>query len=136
MVDKCLEWPGAKNSEGYGHMVRNNKWLKIHRLVVEASLGRRLNPSELVCHHCDNPACYRLSHLYVGTNATNTQDKFKRNRFVPSKGEDNGSVKLTEKEVKEIRNSVGLKQIDLAKKYNISQSQVSSILTKKSWKHV
>jgi hypothetical protein len=32
----------------------------------------------MICHHCDNPPCFRISHIYCGTHATNGQDRVNR----------------------------------------------------------
>ncbi len=53
-------------------------------------------------------------------------------------GEHHGMSKINETEVLEIRAllSKGIKQADIGRIYNISNSQVSSIKTKHSWKHL
>lgn len=43
-------------------------------------LGRELLPTELVCHHCDNRACFEISHLYVGSHTDNMRDMASRGR--------------------------------------------------------
>lgn len=41
---------GADNGEGYKYITRNGKNVKVHRLVMELSLGRKLYPHERVHH--------------------------------------------------------------------------------------
>lgn len=52
----------------------------------------------------------------------------------PRKGSANSKCKLTEEQVKEIRQMKGIVlQKDLAQKYGISQSSVSAIQMQKTW---
>jgi hypothetical protein len=59
----------------------------------------------------------------------------KNNISKKTRGENNGSVKLTEKEVIEIKNS-SLSQIELGKIYKIHQSHVSRIKRNVNWKYL
>lgn len=59
--------------------------------------------------------------------------------YCPSaRGERNNSCKITEQQVKEIRQlaALGTKQAKIARLYGISQSNVSAIVIGKSWNHV
>ena len=54
-------------------------------------------------------------------------------------GEKHASNKLTEKDVLEIRQLFDVGDFDqpqLAKKFNVTQSNVSCIIRRKSWKHI
>jgi len=56
-----------------------------HRDALSEHLGRRLPPSEYVCHHCDTPACVNIAHLYLGSAKTNAADRVSRGRGVDQK---------------------------------------------------
>lgn len=45
-------------------------WEEAHGEVPLGEDDRRL----FVLHHCDTPACYEVSHLWLGTNADNMAD--------------------------------------------------------------
>lgn len=47
---------------------------RVHRLVLAAQRD------QLCLHKCDNPACLRPSHLYLGSSSDNLNDQFKRKR--------------------------------------------------------
>lgn len=76
----CLEWTRSRNQAGYGHVKRNGKMVNVHRLSLEAKLGRPLGPGMVARHTCDNPPCFNPDHLVEGTYAENTRDMIDRGR--------------------------------------------------------
>jgi HNH endonuclease len=107
-----------------------------HRIVWQLYNGEILN-NLCVCHHCDNPACVNIDHLFLGTPSDNQRDSFnkKRGRIPNQKGEEHSGVKLTEKDVLEIRES-SLTGRALAKIYNVCPNQISLIRLRKNWTHI
>lgn len=86
--DSCWEWTGANNG-GYGRMEVAGKLTYAHRLAWELANGS--GPGDLcVCHRCDNPACVRPDHLFLGTFADNMGDKISKGR--QSRGLAHGAV--------------------------------------------
>ena len=130
----CWEWTACKSLHGYGQFRLNNQMLKAHRVAY--TLSKSEIPSDLIVRHtCDNPACCNPAHLILGTHAENMADMVERKRSNKAKGEDNSSCKLTSKQVMEIYNSP-LPQNELAKLYNITQTNISLIKLKKTWRHI
>jgi hypothetical protein len=82
-----------------------------------------------ILHHCDNRACIRASHLYLGTNDDNVRDRVMRMR---------SARKLTDEEVAEIRSLYGERGVggvsgeDLARQYGVSKSLISRIIHRKA----
>jgi len=129
---------------GYGTFMRVSPKKELAHRVAWMIANGSIPDGARVLHNCpdgDNPACVNPDHLYLGTMKDNTQDMMKkgRNRFVVHKGEDNGSSKLTEDQVRTLREEYsvgGANQAQLAKKYKVSQGLVSMVLTRRYWKHV
>jgi len=76
----CLVWLGAKDRHGYGVVRRNNKNYLIHRLAWIINFGQPTKDFPLVLHRCDNPPCFALEHLFLGTHADNSRDMAKKGR--------------------------------------------------------
>lgn len=97
----CLEWTGWVNSSGYGTTKRNGQTL-LHRAVWVEMRGP-IPPGMCVCHHCDNRRCCRSAHLFLGTNMDNVADKMAKGRHVALSNEAHGSARLTDAQVREVR---------------------------------
>ena len=141
---ECWVWTGTVNGRGYGR-VQNPKNLSIGeetaKLIVASRVGfllqnGTLGREEKVCHTCDNPACVRGDHLFAGTQAENLRDMARKGRRVYPRytGERNPAAKITADTVAAIRADYPeLSYRLLVKKYGVSKSQISRIVTGKSW---
>lgn len=75
----CLEYQGWRNHYGYGEMsYQNNCWI-VTRLAWHLWVGP-IPKGKLVLHHCDNPPCFNISHLFIGTRSDNTWDMVRKGR--------------------------------------------------------
>jgi len=78
----CKLWIGAKTT-GYGviRVYRDGKAknLLVHRWAWEKENGPIPEGME-VCHHCDVPACYEITHLFLGTRQDNMTDMKQKGR--------------------------------------------------------
>ncbi|MBU6231535.1 HNH endonuclease [Patescibacteria group bacterium] len=90
-----------------------------------------------VCHSCDNPACVRPSHLFLGTHADNAHDKITKGRVVlgpPMRGVKNGNSKLTLEQVHEIRAAPHVfSSRKMAAKYGVSQPTILRVIKHVTW---
>lgn len=133
----CVEWQGAKSTAGYGQKRLNGKTVYVHRLAYIEAHGEI--PKGLVVRHtCDNPACYNVDHLIIGTQKQNMQDCSERgrvNKATKATGEAQGLSKLTEVSVKYIRES-NLSGSKLAKELGVSRSTVNRVRSGKTWRNI
>lgn len=86
-----------------------------------------------VLHHCDNPPCINPAHLFLGTQADNDRDAWKKGLIPILCGE--ARSKLTEEQVKAIRASPK-RNFELTKEFNIDSSNISRIRSRKQWRHI
>jgi len=128
----CWKWTACKNKDGYGAFRLKYKLVLAHRVAYTLTKGE-IPDGLIVRHTCDNPACCNPDHLILGTQADNMADRGERKR--QSKGEQHYASKLTATQAMEIYNSP-LKQDDIAKLYNITQTTISKIKHKQTWKHI
>lgn len=126
-------------SRGYATVIlsKNGKKKKsfIHRLVAEAFIPNRDNKPQV--NHIDgNKLNNNVKNLEWATSSENIVHAFNIGLIKPPRGEKQGKSKLTEKDVVDIRNSKGIFQKDLAKKYNVSQQEISRIINNKRWGYI
>jgi HNH endonuclease len=77
--DECLVFMGARARKGYGHMTICGKNYRTHRLAWIAAYGP-IPEGMCVLHHCDNPPCCNVDHLWLGTSADNNADMIAKDR--------------------------------------------------------
>lgn len=75
----CKVWTGSQNGSGYGERRINWKKYYVHRLAWEEANGP-IPDGMFVLHHCDNPACYEPTHLFLGTHQDNMADMAAKGR--------------------------------------------------------
>lgn len=89
--DGCWEWQKGKTSHGYGTIRTSQKTVGMaHKISWELYRGA-VPPGFYVCHSCDNPACVRPDHLFLGTQKDNMQDCSRKGRL--ASGPRNGNWK-------------------------------------------
>jgi DNA-directed RNA polymerase subunit RPC12/RpoP len=132
--DKCWEWNGRRDSNGYGRIDIKGFPRLAHRLMFELING--WSP-KAVCHSCDNPSCCNPSHLWAGTQADNVADMIsKGRRNVPiRRGASVNTSKLTEQDVLLIvASSESIPH--LAKQFSVTVEAIRAIRNGKNWRHV
>lgn len=135
----CLEWTAALRN-GYGHFNLHGTTVYAHRLAWELVNGS-IPAGLVVCHHCDNPRCVNIAHLFLGTKADNMHDMIAKGRAVHNveiRGEAIGTAKLTTAQVREIRSPqyADWTATDIAAQFGITKSLACKILSRQSWQHL
>lgn len=137
---ECWEWQRTTNNDGYPMLRVSGRMEYAHRLAYELGVGAI--PDGLhVLHSCDNPRCINPEHLSAGTHARNMRECSQRGRAripKPEKfGEENGSAKLREVDVRSIRRllSSGWTQRSIAERFSVSQQTIAKIKSGKTWGH-
>lgn len=134
--DGCWVWESSLNASGYGVMGWEDRVLVANRVSYELFNGP-IDDGLVVRHTCDRPACVQPAHLILGTKADNSRDMTDRER--QCRGEKFSSSKLTDSAVREIRElyaSGTVLQRDLAQRFEISQTTISTVVARKAWKHM
>jgi len=125
----CWEWIASLRN-GYGQFKLDGSSYQAHRISYAIA---NEDPGDIcVCHTCDNPLCTNTSHLWLGTQQENNQDKVEKER--QARGESHGLVKLSEEQVQEILESNESQQA-LADYYGVTVQTISLIKTGITWGH-
>ena len=132
----CWLWLGYCDKDGYGHFSVDRSVAPVgaHRVSYEFYRGpvpRHL----LVLHKCDVPACVNPDHLFVGTQKKNIADMYRKGRGPRRKGEMNPRARLSDEDIRAIRLSAE-NQNALARRFGVTQSNISRIKSMKNWTHV
>ncbi len=109
------------------------KGFKIHTLVAEAFIGRR--PDGMECRHLDgNAENNNFRNLAWGTHQQNIDDR--NSHGTSNQGERQGSHKLTEKDVLEIRRIYCGHGVRLAQRYGVKKATIFAVVARRTWKHI
>lgn len=149
--DGCWVWRGTRTADGYGRFRLNHTpgEVRAHRLSWEIHFGP-IPDGMYVCHRCDNRACIRPDHFFLGTAVDNWLDCLSKGRHsvgtrhslsLPAghaQGSRNGRAVFTEDDVREIRRQfvAGVSKRRLARENGVSRPTITAIVTRKHWSHV
>ena len=118
--------------------VTNYVYRHIFRLeVLKIGLKDKLPHGTCIRHICNNKLCINPNHLKLGTQMDNIQDAVLTGVF--QKGENNSNSKLTENNVRLIKNCYRLKiknQRELSEIFDVSQALISDIISGKKWGNI
>jgi len=152
-IDSCWEWGGFIKETGYGQFRLNrDKMITAHRASFMI-FNNEIPEGLCVLHKCDNRKCVNPSHLFLGTNQDNVDDREKKGRnnspfkigvnAVSEKSRARGvrvkNSKLNEDTVREMRlirltSKPSFKELGLI--FGVSSDAARCAVTQKTWAHV
>ena len=116
----------------YVGSVRTQKM--VHAIIADTFLGPR-PPGALACHRSGIREECHVDNIYWGTPQDNADDRIRHGNSCP--GSQNRRSKLLEHDIVSIRClAPSMTQKSLAARFGVSQSRISSIINKTSWRHV
>lgn len=140
----CWGWKGPIANGGYPVMscrraIGSDRGHRASWIIHKGPIPEGL----FVCHHCDNPICTNPEHLWIGTHQENDKDKIIKGRArfgaPPLKqGSENGSSKLTEEQVIEIKKLLkeGKSTYFIGPIFGVSKTTILRIKKGTHWQHV
>lgn len=136
--DECWPWLGATHPFGYGRIgvgrrsTGDRRTETAHRVSWEINIGP-VPRGKHVLHRCDNPPCVNPAHLFLGDQAENAHDMYRKGR-----GRGQFPAVLAPATVQEIRGRLraGESQDSVARALGISQTSVSQIARGQTYKIV
>ena len=139
--DNCWEWKATKYRSGYGQFRLDGVPQGAHRVAWILTNGAISDSSgyhgTCVLHSCDNRACVRPDHLFLGGQKENVRDMHRKGRENKCKGEEHPKAKLCGLDIRLIRELLKTQtQQVVADRFGIGQSQISKIKRRKAWRHV
>jgi len=128
-TESCWLWTGCRMN-GYGRVRINSKqrvahqvsWLLTNHIIPEGHIMR---------HKCRNKHCVNPEHLETGTPAENIADRIRDG--TSNRGIRSARAKLTEEQVRQIRERAGENQRGLAEEYGVNSRTISDIIHRKHW---
>ncbi len=135
----CWEWSSGVKKSRYPKIRYKGKRVGIH--IASYVLFRGEYPDHLlVCHTCDNNRCCNPSHLFLGTDKDNAEDRDKKGRNGSEKrqGEKNSRSKLTEKDVLRARRlkRMGMNYSDIASIFGVHSFTITLAIKGHTWKYL
>lgn len=128
-TDDCWLWTGAKTC-GYGRFGVGDKVFVSSRVAYELWVGE-IPDGLVVRHKCRNRHCVNPEHLETGTQSENVADTLRDGTM--ARGEKMGSAKLTEDQVRDIRNRVNQTHQALADEFGVSRRTIGFIINRVNW---
>ncbi len=135
-LGRCHVWTGGKNPGGYGNLKTQGKTRSAHVVGFELQNGP-VPTGMCVLHKCDNRACIRGSHLFLGTYKDNAQDAAAKGRHKNPRmpGELHPLARLTQVQVSAMRAEFreGTSKPSLEMKYKITRRHLNRVLSGERW---
>lgn len=130
----CLITHTARTAKGYGLITYQGSRVYLHRLVLEAKLGRALCADEMARHSCHRPACINPDHLSAGSAQDNSNDMKRAERSM--RGAAHPLAKMDYQKAMAIRRRFITDRVSmraLAGEYGVSPMTISRVIRWLCW---
>ena len=130
--DGCLLWPYKTNPQGYVSIRYDGRKETAHRIICRQVNGESPDPKMEVRHLCGVRACVAPKHLVWGTHKENMNDKVEHG--TAPRGANNGHTKLTEADVRWIREfGTNMPRKAVAKMFGVSRHAIGRVVLRRDW---
>lgn len=125
----CWVWTAAVGPHGYGMFRIGGTMRRAHRVAY--GLGHGVDPSEAgVLHRCDNTACVRPTHLFLGDQLANHQDRIAKGRGRIAVADSGVALDIL------ARGGRGETDVQIARSIGVKRGAVRCVLLRETWRHV
>lgn len=131
---ECLTWPFAYDPNGYGQICEGGIKTSANRAMCLSAHGQPPTPEHEAAHSCGNGngGCLNPTHLRWALPVENQADRIAHDTHI--RGDRAPAVKLTEREVLEIRNLYGsVSAAQLGRRYGVSKTAILKIHNRTNW---
>lgn len=125
----------ALDKKGYPVITIKRRTTLLHRYTYEQTHGP-IPDGLCVCHSCDNRRCVNPAHLWLGTQKANIHDMMDKGRRSNPQGASHYRAKLTEENVRYIREHTEMTGRELARMLNVSDATICNIRHGRKWQHL
>jgi hypothetical protein len=135
----CRLWPRAGGRGGYGKTYWQGRPLSAHQVAFLLTHGWCPQGRETIIRHtCDTPLCCEPSHLIVGTQRDNAQDREQRGRSNRRPSWAAANAACTPEQVREIRarHERGESYTQLARAFGLHPQNIGRICRREGYKDV
>ena len=134
---QCWIWIGGKSQDGYGVLGGVGWKSGSHRFSWKIHFGKIPEGME-VCHKCNNRACVRPGHLFLGTHGDNIRHAFSEGRMVRPKGVNHPKCKMNDDIVRSIRlrYESGESALEISRDIGMDSGAVFHAVVGITWKHI
>lgn len=140
----CWLWTGWKSPTGYGSIHSGGRRAagrqkRTHRVSWELHYGD-IPDGACVLHRCDNRACVRPDHLFIGSQQENIEDMRQKGRARAKfqQGQAHAMATLNDDDVARMRIMAreGAWASDIAKEFGVTTAIASNAIRGKTWSHI
>ncbi len=138
-IGSCWIWTKKDGSprRGYGVIMKDKELVGTHRISWEIHYGP-VPQGMCVLHKCDNRACVRPDHLFIGTKGDNAKDCINKGRSNRPSGEKHRNSIINKIQALDIlkRKQFGHGPTQIAKETGISYWCVYGVWSRSTWKNL